>query len=73
MGPTVRLGLSLTTVSNASALTKALGSASTLVYDSSNGNLYWNQNGNKSGFGTGGIFAVLDNKTTLNSSNISLY
>ena len=73
MGPTVRLGLSLTTVSNASALTKALGSASTLVYDSSNGNLYWNQNGNKSGFGTGGIFAVLDNKTALSSSNISLY
>ena len=73
MGPTVRLGLSLTTVSNASALATALGSASTLVYDSINGNLYCNQNGNKSGFGTGGIFAVLYNKTALSSSNISLY
>ena len=73
MGPTVRIGLSVTTVSNASALTTALGSVSTFVYDSSNGNLYWNQNGNKSGFGTGGIFAVLDNKSALTSSNISLF
>jgi len=73
MGPTVRFGLSVTTVSNASALTTALGSTNTFVYDSSNGNLYWNQNGNKSGFGTGGIFAVLDNKSALTSSNISLF
>lgn len=73
MGPTVRIGLSVTTVSNASALTTALGSTNTFVYDSSNGNLYWNQNGNKSGFGTGGIFAVLDNKSALTSSNISLF
>ena len=64
---------SLTTVNSASALTTALGSTTTFVYDSSNGNLYWNQNGNKSGFGTGGIFAVLDNKSALTSSNISLF
>ena len=64
---------SLTTVSSASALSTALGSTSTLVYDNSNGNLYWNQNGNKSGFGSGGIFAVLDNKSALTSSNISLF
>ena len=64
---------SLTTVSSASALTTALGSTSAFVYDSSNGNLYWNQNGNRSGFGTGGIFAVLDNKSALTSSNISLF
>jgi Ca2+-binding RTX toxin-like protein len=64
---------SLTTVSSASALTTALGSVSTFVYDSSNGNLYWNQNGNSSGFGSGGILAVLDNKSALTSSNISLF
>ena len=64
---------SLTTVSSASALTNALGSTSAFVYDSSNGNLYWNQNGNRSGFGNGGIFAVLDNKSALTSSNISLF
>ena len=64
---------SLTTVSSATALTNALGSTSAFVYDSSNGNLYWNQNGNRSGFGNGGIFAVLDNKSALTSSNISLF
>ena len=72
MGPTVRFGLSVTTVSNATELSTALGSATTFVYDSSNGNLYWNQNGIKSGFGSGGIFAVLDNHSALSSSNISL-
>jgi len=63
---------SLTTVSSASALTTSLGSTNTFVYDSSSGNLYWNQNGNKSGFGTGGIFAVLDNNSALTASNFSL-
>ena len=43
------------------------------VYDSSNGNLYWNQNGNKRDFGTSGIFAVLDNNSALSVSNISLF
>jgi len=59
-------------VSSASALTAALGSMNTFVYDSSNGNLYWNQNGTRSGSGTGGIFAVLDNKTALSVANFSL-
>ncbi|NBT48548.1 MAG: calcium-binding protein [Actinobacteria bacterium] len=62
----------VTTVSSATELSTALGSATTFVYDSSNGNLYWNQNGIKSGFGSGGIFAVLDNHSALSSSNISL-
>jgi hypothetical protein len=52
--------LSLTTAGSPSELTAILVSTSTFIYDSSNGNRYWNQNGNKSGFGTGGIFAVLD-------------
>ena len=64
--------VSLATVSNAADLTTALGSASTFVYDSSSGNLFWNQNGTKSGFGSGGIFAVLDNHSALSSSNIAL-
>jgi Ca2+-binding RTX toxin-like protein len=62
----------LTTISSATELSTALGSATTFVYDSSNGNLYWNQNGIKSGFGSGGIFAVLDNHSALSASNISL-
>ena len=56
---------SLRMVGSASELTAALGSTSTFVYDSSNGN--------KSGFGTGGIFAVLDTMTVLSSTNISLF
>jgi Ca2+-binding RTX toxin-like protein len=71
-GPTVRLGASLVTVSSSTDLKVALDSASTFVYHSSNGNLYWNQNGTKSGFGTGGIFAVIDNYSALSASNISL-
>ena len=70
--PTVRLGASLVTVSSSTDLKVALDSASTFVYHSSNGNLYWNQNGTKSGFGTGGIFAVIDNYSALSASNISL-
>lgn len=71
-GPTVRLGLSVTTITASFQLNAALIMANTFVYDSSNGNLYWNSNGTKSGFGTGGIFAVLDNRSTLSASNISL-
>jgi Ca2+-binding RTX toxin-like protein len=58
---------SLATANNASALTTALASNSAFVYDSRNGNLYWNQNGSASGFGSGGIFAVLDNGADLSS------
>jgi Ca2+-binding RTX toxin-like protein len=63
---------SFASVSSSSDLATALASAATFVYDSSNGNLYWNQNGTRSGFGNGGIFAVLDNCPTLTGSNISL-
>jgi Ca2+-binding RTX toxin-like protein len=62
----------LITVSTASQLSSALQTSNTFVYDTSDGSLYWNSNGDSSGFGTGGIFAVLDNKTALNSSNIVL-
>ena len=62
----------ITTVSNLSQLNAAMGSSSSFVYDISNGNLYWNQDGTKSGFGAGGIFAILDNRSSLSSSNISL-
>ena len=61
---------SLTTVSSAAALTSALGSGTLFVYDTTNGSLYWNQNGTTSGFGSGGIFAILDNKASLSVANI---
>ena len=64
--------VSLQTITNSSGLTGALASTNLFVYDQSNGNLYWNQNGTSASFGTGGIFAVLDNKAPLSSTNISL-
>jgi hypothetical protein len=62
----------LQTISNSADLNTALGSTSTFVYDSSNGNLYFNQNGSDAGAGAGGVFAVLDNHATLSESNIAL-
>ena len=63
----------LSVVSGSSQVTTALSGSSLFVYDNSSGELYWNQNGNKSGFGSGGIFAMLDNKSALSVSNISLF
>ena len=63
----------LTSVSSSTELTAALASTSVFVYDSSNGFLYWNQNDIASGFGGGGIFAVLDNAATFTVSSISLF
>ena len=60
----------LTTVVGSTQLTAALSSSSTFAYDSTNGYLYWNQDGIATGFGSGGIFAVLNNRTELNSSSI---
>ncbi len=61
------------TTASVDTLNTALASTSTFVYESSNGYLYWNQNGSSSGFGTGGIFAILDNRpSALNAANLSL-
>ena len=65
--------VTLATATNGLELTTVLASTSTFVYDSSNGRLYWNQNGNAAGFGTGGVFAVLDNTAALNAAAISLF
>ena len=60
-------------ITSSTQLGTALGSANTFVYDSSNGNLYWNQDGaTTTGAGSGGVFAVLDNRADLDSSNIVL-
>ena len=63
---------SLTTISDSSQLTSALGTNNSFVYDSSNGYLYWNQNGSVGGSGSGGVFAILDNKASIAASTISL-
>jgi len=64
--------VTLATASTATALAAGLRSSSLFVYDSSNGNLYWNQNGATAGAGTGGVFAVLENKAVLTVANINL-
>ncbi|OBQ33725.1 MAG: hypothetical protein AN487_19730 [Anabaena sp. CRKS33] len=43
-----------------------------IVYSSSSGSLYYNQNGTAAGFGTGGEFAILATAPTLTAGNFSL-
>jgi Ca2+-binding RTX toxin-like protein len=45
------------------------GSAARIVYDSSTGGLYYNQNGSFAGLGSGGLFATLSNRPTLSATN----
>ncbi|MCC5632238.1 hypothetical protein LC613_31835 [Nostoc sphaeroides CHAB 2801] len=40
-----------------------------IVYDSVNGELFYNQNGIAAGFGSGGLFANLRNAPTLTASD----
>ena len=58
--------------SSSSQLSTASTTANTFVYDSTTGHLYWNQNGSAAGFGSGGVFAILDNKAAFNSSFLLL-
>jgi hypothetical protein len=62
----------LTTVNGETELIASLKTDVMFVYSSNTGDLYWNQNGRAVGFGTGGIFAVLDNQAQLNVADISL-
>jgi Ca2+-binding RTX toxin-like protein len=66
------ISVSLTTANSDPALSTAFSSDNIFVYDSRNGNLYFNQNGSADGFGSGGVFAVIDNKPDLIAPNISL-
>ena len=62
----------LSVVSNATALNTALSNASLFVYNTSNGELHWNQNGISRGAGTGGVLAILDNKASLSAGDLVL-
>jgi Ca2+-binding RTX toxin-like protein len=53
-------------VPNGSAIGR---SAASIVYDSSSGGLYYNQNGRVSGLGSGDLFATLANKPTLTANS----
>jgi Ca2+-binding RTX toxin-like protein len=63
----------LNAVSGDPAVDTALKTTALFVYDSSNGFLYWNKNGTDGGYGDGGVFAILDNRSTgLNASHVLL-
>ena len=59
-------------VETASALTACLATNTQFIYDHSTGNLFYNQNGCASGFGGGGVFAVLQNQSSLTAANFQL-
>ncbi len=55
---------------NPKALSKALATSTDFVYLKSRGELYYNENGKQSGFGDGGIFAILEGTPNISSTNI---
>jgi serralysin len=44
-----------------------------IVYDPTNGSLYYNQNGNSAGFGSGGLFATVSGAPALAASDFIVY
>ena len=57
---------------NLSALDKLSKSTTQFIYSKADGGLYFNQNGVTPGFGSGGIFAVLEGNPTLGTKNVSV-
>ena len=57
---------------NSKDLTKLLATDTQFIYNKGDGGLYFNQNGATPGFGSGGIFAILDGKPTLGTSSVSV-
>ena len=62
----------LSVVSGESAVKSSLSTAAMFIYDTSSGELHWNQNGIAKGAGSGGILAILDNKATLSAGDLML-
>lgn len=73
LGIPTNTSVTLATVNDFNELTAALASSDLFIYDLSNGNLYWNQDGILSGSGAGGVFAVLDNQAQIAATNINLF
>lgn len=55
---------------NSKALNKVLASTTDFIYLKSTGELYYNENGKLSGFGDGGVFAILENKANITTKNV---
>jgi Ca2+-binding RTX toxin-like protein len=65
----VNFGTVFTTVDNDLAVET---SNALIVYNSVNGNLFYNENGSESGFGNGGLFAVLTGAPAITASDFSV-
>jgi Ca2+-binding RTX toxin-like protein len=55
---------------NTKALGKALATSTDFIYLKSRGELYYNENGKQSGFGDGGVFAILEGNPIIKAANI---
>nr|ADO19106.1 putative Ig protein [Nostoc flagelliforme str. Sunitezuoqi] len=51
----------------------AQGSSAEIVYNSSNGNLFYNQNNEVADFGTGGLFATIGGSPLLTASDFLVF
>ena len=57
---------------NLKSLDKLLKTDTQFIYNKADGGLYFNQNGPESGFGTGGIFAIIEGNPSLGTKNVSV-
>ena len=57
---------------NLKALDQLSKSNTQFIYSKADGGLYFNQNGPEAGFGTGGIFAILEGNPSLVTKNVSV-
>ena len=64
--------ITLTIANSTSSVETALRGSALFVYDTSSGELTWNENGTTRGFGRGGVIAVFDSKPNLSSSDLLL-
>ena len=62
----------LKTVASKKALKKASITNKPFVYDEKKGFLYYNENGKESGWGDGGLLAILQGKPELGASDFNI-
>ncbi|QHG20453.1 tandem-95 repeat protein (plasmid) [Nostoc sp. ATCC 53789] len=65
-------GTGFSNITDFQITSSAATSTAKIVYDRLNGELFYNQNGNAAGFGSGGLFATLTGAPTLTASDFVL-
>ena len=71
-GDSLRPQKHLKTVASKKALKKASMTNNPFVYDERKGFLYFNENGKESGWGDGGLLAILQGKPELGASDFTI-